>query len=176
MENIITIMSGLLTEQKVLFVSSKYVLLITCMQSLIDLLLPLRWPHTYIPTVPSNLLEFVDAPTPYVMGAHVSQLEQLSSLDDVIVVDCDKNSVVTPSHYVALPGELFEWLRDNLVSISSKFGVAQKSKDWVEAEMEKIGNILLSLCLCVCWCHGSTRGLPPPPTARSCVCHAGDWL
>lgn len=42
--------AALLTEQKILFHSQHYVLLITVLQSLIDLLLPFQWPHTYIPT------------------------------------------------------------------------------------------------------------------------------
>jgi hypothetical protein len=49
-DTVITLLAALLTEQKILFHSQHYVLLITVLQSLIDLLLPFQWPHTYIPT------------------------------------------------------------------------------------------------------------------------------
>ena len=137
-DTVITLLAALLTEQKILFHSQHYVLLITALQSLIDLLLPFQWPHTYIPTVPSNLLEFVDAPTPYVMGVHASQMETLGPLEDVIVVDCDRNSIRLPSFFVPLPADLQAWMTGKLNTTLAKFGVSQKSKDYVEAEMEKI--------------------------------------
>ncbi len=137
-ETVITLLAALLTEQKILFHSQHYVLLITVLQSLIDLLLPFQWPHTYIPTVPSNLLEFVDAPTPYVMGVHADQMESLGPLEDVIVVDCDRHTVSLPSFFVPLPDDLKLWMTEKLNKTLAKFGVSQKSKDYIEAEMEKI--------------------------------------
>ncbi len=56
--------------------------------------------------VPSNLLEFIDAPTPYVMGVHVDQMASLGSLSDVIVVDCDRHTMTLPSFFVPLPEDL----------------------------------------------------------------------
>lgn len=56
--------------------------------------------------MPSNLLEFIDAPTPYVMGVHADQMAALGPLDDVIVVDCDRHTVVLPSFFVPLPEDL----------------------------------------------------------------------
>ena len=137
-ENVITLLVALLTEQKILFCSEHYVLLITVQQSLIDLLLPFQWPHTYIPIVPSNLLEFVDSPTPYVMGIHNSQLENLESeLEEVIVVNCDQNTLKLHPYFVPLPQDLMEWVKERLEVILENCGVSQ-NKDFVEAEMQKI--------------------------------------
>ena len=99
-------------------------LLVTIMQSLSDLLLPFRWPHTYILTVPANLLEFVDAPTPFVMGLHSAQMEQLEEyqLEHLIVVDCDKNLVTLPAEgYLPLPEDLSLWIHDTLAGICAKY-------------------------------------------------------
>lgn len=139
-ENIVKLLAALLTEQKVIAHSQHYVLLVTVLQSLIDLSLPFQWPHTYIPIVPRNLLELVDAPTPFVMGVHVDMLPEMNqaAFDDLVVVDCDRNTLRLPSHFVDLPEDLVNWMRDKLASTLAKFGVSQKSKDFIEAEMEKI--------------------------------------
>lgn len=140
-ENVIVLLTGLLTEQKLLFHSSKYVLLVTIMQSLTDLLLPLRWPHTFILTVPANLLEFVDAPTPFVMGVHSDQMAQLEphQLEYTIVVDCDRNEVRLPKeHFMPLPADLLSWMRETIDAVCAKYGVSQRSKNFVEAQMETI--------------------------------------
>ena len=135
----ITLIAGLLMEHKILVHSQHYVLLITVLQSLIDLLLPFQWPHTYIPTVPSNLLEFVDAPTPYIMGVHASQMQMIpSQLEDTILVDLDRNTVRTPIYFIPLPEDLNEWIGERLAATLLKFGVSQKSNDFREAEFEKI--------------------------------------
>ena len=44
------------------------------------LLYPFVWPHIYIPIVPCNLLNYLQAPMPFIMGIHKSNYtEELKS-------------------------------------------------------------------------------------------------
>jgi len=49
------------------------------MATMVALLYPFEWQHTYITVLPSMLLDVVDAPTPYIVGV-LSSMQLL--LDD----------------------------------------------------------------------------------------------
>lgn len=54
--NILVLLSALLSERQVAFVSSQYSLLTSCAESILSLLYPLTWTHVYIPILPRRLL------------------------------------------------------------------------------------------------------------------------
>lgn len=58
----------MLNYKKVILVSKQPLLLYTVSQSILKLLHPFRWIHTYIPILPHECEDFLDAPTPYLMG------------------------------------------------------------------------------------------------------------
>ena len=61
-------------EYKVLLFSSHLSVLTTVAETLITLLYPFKWEHVYVPVLPLQLLEFVNAPTPFIMGVHPGTL------------------------------------------------------------------------------------------------------
>ena len=71
-ENIVKLVSSLLTEQKVLLLSSHQALLGFFMESLSSLLYPFAWHHAYVPILPKLLIDFVSSPMPFFMGVHKS--------------------------------------------------------------------------------------------------------
>jgi len=48
-------------------------------ESMLTLTFPFCWDHVYIPVLPLQLLEFVNAPTPFIMGVHPGPLQQRNS-------------------------------------------------------------------------------------------------
>ena len=58
----------MLGERKIIFVSDKLSLLSNTIQAFETLLYPFNWPHTFIPVLPSFLLEMCESPTPFVVG------------------------------------------------------------------------------------------------------------
>ena len=58
----------MLSEKKIIFVSDKLSLLSNTIQAFETLLYPFNWPHTFIPVLPSFLIEMCDAPTPFIVG------------------------------------------------------------------------------------------------------------
>ena len=57
-----------------LLFSSHLSVLTTVAETLLTLLYPFKWEHVYVPVLPLQLLEFVNAPTPFIMGVHPGTL------------------------------------------------------------------------------------------------------
>lgn len=55
-ENIIYLLTLILTERQILFISSQYHLLTICAEIISSLIYPFRWAHAYIPVLPTRLL------------------------------------------------------------------------------------------------------------------------
>ncbi|EGD83156.1 hypothetical protein PTSG_03787 [Salpingoeca rosetta] len=90
---VISLVFPLLCERKVLLVSSSPNLLHACAEALIQLIFPFEYTLVYIPILPTSLLEFCAAPTPYLIGIDRSSYPLVSQLDDVIICDLDRGAV-----------------------------------------------------------------------------------
>jgi len=66
--NIVTVLAQLILEQPVVFHSDSYPLLTTITEGFLSLLYPLQWRATYLPVVPSNLTELLEAPGLFIYG------------------------------------------------------------------------------------------------------------
>ena len=65
---ILKVFASILSEKKIIFVSAKLPLLTNTIQAFEKILYPFSWPHTFIPVLPSYLIEMCEAPTPYIVG------------------------------------------------------------------------------------------------------------
>lgn len=104
-ENVLLLWRAMVTERKVLLVSSQYSILTVCAEILCSLLFPMKWSHLYVPMLPRMLCPILDAPVPYLCGIvreNWMNAEQYVSVD-TIVVDLDRNSVIFGSQTPPLP-------------------------------------------------------------------------
>uniref|UniRef100_A0A914R5E3 CDENN domain-containing protein n=1 Tax=Parascaris equorum TaxID=6256 RepID=A0A914R5E3_PAREQ len=53
-------------------------------------------PHTFVPVLPEQLIEYLESPTPYIMGLLHSVRNLNVELDTTIVVDLDIGAVYIP--------------------------------------------------------------------------------
>jgi hypothetical protein len=81
-------------------------LLSNTIQAFETLLYPFNWPHTFIPVLPSYLIEMCDAPTPFLIGLMRSNIKLLSKYKG-IKLDKKKNKNIFP-HRESNPGRLRE--------------------------------------------------------------------
>ena len=98
-ENIVTLTSHLLVEQKLLFHSHSFSRLIEIQTALMRLLYPMQWFYASIPLLTCKMLDALDIPQPFLVGMH-SQLFKSSdcqsivqSMNDLIVIDIDHDCV-----------------------------------------------------------------------------------
>ncbi|CAB1412359.1 unnamed protein product [Pleuronectes platessa] len=86
---LLRVFGSLLLERRVIFTADKLSTLSQCCHAMVALLYPFVWQHTYIPVLPSAMLDIVCTPTPFIVGLLSSSLPQLTDLplEEVLVVD-----------------------------------------------------------------------------------------
>ncbi|CAN0556442.1 unnamed protein product, partial [Ectocarpus sp. 12 AP-2014] len=74
--NFLRLWSAILCERRVLLVADKVRTLSCCVHAAMAMLYPFAWQHVFIPLLPTDMLEYVSAPMPFVIG--VSQVLTLN--------------------------------------------------------------------------------------------------
>ncbi|KAJ7344444.1 hypothetical protein JRQ81_000394 [Phrynocephalus forsythii] len=77
---IIRIFASLLLERRVIFIADKLSTLSSCSHAVVALLYPFSWQHTFIPVLPSSMIDIVCCPTPFLVGLLSSSLPKLKEL------------------------------------------------------------------------------------------------
>lgn len=90
-EQFLLILSAILCERRIIFVAEDVGTLSGAVNAAAAMLYPFRWPHMFIPLLPSKLLSYAAAPTPYMIGVRRYLLPLLHKevIDDVVIVDLD---------------------------------------------------------------------------------------
>ncbi|XP_077134570.1 DENN domain-containing protein 1B isoform X6 [Ranitomeya variabilis] len=123
--NMLQIYASMLHERRIIFTSRKLSTLTACVHASASLLYPMYWQHIYIPVLPPHLLDYCCAPMPYLIGVHFSLIERVRSrsLDDVVVLNVDTNSLETPfNDLTALPSDVVSTLKSKLKKQSTSTG------------------------------------------------------
>lgn len=93
--NVLVVWGTLLQEGRVVLCSEHHALLTPVAEALRSLLFPLEWQGMYIPVLPSNMQDVMDAPVPYLVGTDSKYLLEQSRPrpNGVVVVDLDDDVV-----------------------------------------------------------------------------------
>ena len=75
---IIKLWCSLLSEKHIIFLANQGYLLFAITQGLLSLMFPFSWLHTYIPVLPVNQIDFLDSPTPYVIGVISNKIDYMT--------------------------------------------------------------------------------------------------
>lgn len=76
------VLTCLLTEQRLVFFSSNWALLTLVAECFLAYLHPLQWQHTLVPILSEQMLDFVMAPTSFLMGCHLAHFDDVSKVRD----------------------------------------------------------------------------------------------
>lgn len=96
----VRILSALLSERRVLLVSSSPTRLAVCSHAAVSMLAVgmLHWQHLYIPVLPPHLWQYLAAPYPYLIGIltqTVPRLDRTDGLGEVVIIHLDTNQMET---------------------------------------------------------------------------------
>ncbi|GAA6227072.1 DENN domain-containing protein 3-like isoform X2 [Lates japonicus] len=93
-QQLLQVISCLLQEQRVVLFSADWARLTLVAESLLLFLHPLSWQQPYVPVLARGMLDFLMAPTAFLMGCHVSHFEEVAAeTDDLILINIDNGSV-----------------------------------------------------------------------------------
>ncbi|KAB1209473.1 DENN domain-containing protein 5A [Morella rubra] len=97
LENVLALFAGALLEKQIVFVCSNLGILSASVLSIIPLIRPYQWQSLLMPVLPNDMLDFLDAPVPYIVGVKNRTNEVQSKLTNAILVDINKNQVKSSS-------------------------------------------------------------------------------
>ncbi|XP_067282147.1 DENN domain-containing protein 3 isoform X3 [Pseudorasbora parva] len=97
-KQILQIISCILMEQRVVFLSTNWAKLTLVAECFMIFIHPLRWQHPFVPVLSRQMLDFIMAPTAYLMGCHTYHFEEVSGeTDDLVLIDIDQGTVLSSS-------------------------------------------------------------------------------
>jgi hypothetical protein len=72
---IIKLWYSLLSEKHIIILANQNHLLFSICEGMLSLIFPFKWLHTYIPVLPKNQIDYLESPTPYIMGVLSSYVD-----------------------------------------------------------------------------------------------------
>lgn len=111
-EDIVRVISCILTEQRMIFICANQALIPLVIESFFTFIEPFKWRRTYVPVLPDRLVDLIEAPGPFIMGcrshlrSHIRQVIQMEEIPSIVLVDLDKG------HVEVSPGDGIEVLPD----------------------------------------------------------------
>jgi hypothetical protein len=136
LDAILTAMSAILLERKLIVVSAHARLLTPVAQSLQSLLFPLEWQYSYVPVLPRMCGGILDAPMPVFVGLRHAYLDpRLYDRHDAVLVELDAGLVHVPSAnpLPVLPPALAQVLRTELETFGHLSSLPKLTKDELDS-------------------------------------------
>ncbi|GAV72786.1 DENN domain-containing protein [Cephalotus follicularis] len=97
LEFVLMMFAGALLEKPIVVVCSNLGILSAIVLSIVPLIRPYQWQSLLMPVLPDDMLDFLDAPVPYIVGVKNKTSEVQSKLTNVMLVDVNKNQVKSPT-------------------------------------------------------------------------------
>ncbi|XP_055020182.1 DENN domain-containing protein 3-like isoform X2 [Boleophthalmus pectinirostris] len=135
---LLQVLSCLLQEQRVVLFSADWARLTLVAECLLLFLWPLSWQHPYVPVLARSMLDFLMAPTAFLMGCHISHFEEVASeTDDLVLINLDNGSVSTSSSETVdlpeIPQSAAECFTQRCQSLQTQFDLSQcHSPSWTD--------------------------------------------
>ncbi|XP_057951943.1 DENN domain and WD repeat-containing protein SCD1 isoform X2 [Malania oleifera] len=138
-DNLIKLFTAVLLERRILLRSNKYSILTLVSEAICHLIYPFRWQHVYIPLLFFSGVDYIDAPTPYMMGLHSDVDTSNLVMDGVVVVDLEYNCITSSEEIPPIPEpelgslrtEIMKLLYPNVVGIDQmKVNLANSSDQY----------------------------------------------
>ena len=92
---LVDVLCCVLSEARILFHSKNLSVLPIVCEALRTLIYPLKWTHVYLPVIPIQLLNLIEAPVPFMLGIHSNWLKfiNIDYITDIVIVDCDNGTI-----------------------------------------------------------------------------------
>ncbi|KAJ6333947.1 hypothetical protein OIU78_010948 [Salix suchowensis] len=127
LENVLTLVAGVLLEKQVVVVCPNLGVLSAVVLSLVPMIRPFQWQSLLLPILPRQMLDFLDAPVPFIVGIQHRPADLKIKPSNLVHVNVLKNQVKM-CHLPALPRykELVSELRPLHGRLSLESSVAKR--------------------------------------------------
>ncbi|CAO2824150.1 unnamed protein product [Amaranthus hypochondriacus] len=127
LDSILSLLTGVLLEKQVVVVGSNLGVLSAVVLSIIPMIRPFEWQSLFLSILPGKMLDFLDAPVPYIVGIKNKPADLKIKTSNLILVNAAKDQVKTCS-LPLLPRrkELYSELRPIHTALVSRCRTAEK--------------------------------------------------
>ncbi|GME34628.1 DENN domain containing protein [Neofusicoccum parvum] len=102
-QNIVTLFEYVLSEGRIILLSSHTSMLHLVSAAITHLLYPFKWAGVFIPVLPVRLIQALEAPCPYIVGIERRYENVELPEDDFVLVDLDQDVIESTAPPVPLP-------------------------------------------------------------------------
>lgn len=102
-QNIVTLFEYVLSESRIILLSSHTSMLHLVSAALTHLIYPMKWAGVFIPVLPARLIQALEAPCPYIVGIERRYESVELPDDDFVMVDLDSDTIESTSPPTPLP-------------------------------------------------------------------------
>lgn len=127
LDRVLALLAGVLLEKQVVVVCSNLGILSAVVLSVIPMIRPFEWQSLLLPILPGKMLDFLDAPVPYIVGIRNKPVELKMKTSNLVHVSVEKDQVKLCS-LPLLPRrkELYSELRPMHAAMASQSEIAEK--------------------------------------------------
>ena len=113
------LLAAMLTESKILLVSDGENNASMIIETMNALIYPFVFTFPIIPKLSERMLDFIEAPLPFILGVTPSLLKRIEPnvLDDVVVYDVDGSELINSGVMVALPNAIAENIGSSIATL-----------------------------------------------------------
>ncbi|TVU28769.1 hypothetical protein EJB05_20302 [Eragrostis curvula] len=97
LEHVLTLFAAALLEKQIVIVCSNLGMLSASVLSIIPLIRPYQWQSLLMPVLPIDMMDFLDAPVPFIVGVQNKTSEVLNRLANAVVIDANRNQIKSAS-------------------------------------------------------------------------------
>lgn len=97
LESVLALLAGVLLEKQVVVVCPNLGVLSAMVLSLVPMILPFQWQSLMLPVLPGRMLEFLDAPVPFIVGLLNKPTDMKIKASNLVHVNVFKDQVKTCS-------------------------------------------------------------------------------
>lgn len=97
LESLLALLAGTLLEKQIVVICPNLGILSSVVLSLIPMIRPFEWQSLLLPVLPKAMLDFLEAPVPFIVGIQHKSNEVSSKISNTIRVNVYKNQVKTCS-------------------------------------------------------------------------------
>ncbi|KAL4352946.1 hypothetical protein GQ457_06G028530 [Hibiscus cannabinus] len=102
LDSILAMITGVLLEKQVVVICPNLGVLSAVVLSMVPLIRPFQWQSLFLPVLPTRMLDFLEAPVPFLVGLQHKPMDLKIKTSNLVQVNLLKNQVKT-CHLPALP-------------------------------------------------------------------------
>ena len=154
-DNLVIIFRLMLFEKKILFIDDDYTRLSLVTDSLISLLYPFQWVHTYIPIMSDQMIKYLETFLPFLNGINSSLMSLVKEIflnnevedsEEVFLIYINLNKFKLGSSLISNSKKKYKYLQENVPALPALMEKNLKSKlKKIKEELEKPKNKNINL-------------------------------